>query len=49
MAKILIAEDEKDIRDLITILLQFGGHTVITKKRRPMANRILWQVCLPYW
>jgi DNA-binding response OmpR family regulator len=33
MAKILIAEDEKDIRDLITFLLQFAGHTVI-----PTAN-----------
>ena len=29
MAKILIAEDEKDIRDLITFLLQFAGHEVI--------------------
>lgn len=30
MAKILIADDEKDIRDLITITLQFAGHEVIT-------------------
>lgn len=29
MAKILIAEDERDIRDLITFTLQFGGHEVI--------------------
>jgi CheY-like chemotaxis protein len=29
MARILIAEDEKDIRDLVTFLLQFGGHEVI--------------------
>lgn len=29
MARILIAEDEKDIRDLITYLLQFAGHVVI--------------------
>ena len=29
MAKILIAEDEKDIRDLVTFLLQFAGHEVI--------------------
>lgn len=29
MARILIAEDEKDIRDLITFLLQFSGHQVI--------------------
>lgn len=29
MAKILIAEDEKDIRDLITFLLTFAGHQVV--------------------
>lgn len=29
MARILIAEDEKDIRDLLTFLLQFAGHQVI--------------------
>lgn len=29
MAKILIADDEKDIRDLITFTLQFAGHEVI--------------------
>ncbi len=29
MAKILIAEDEKDIRDLIKFTLEVGGHTVI--------------------
>jgi CheY-like chemotaxis protein len=29
VARILIAEDEKDIRDLITFLLQFSGHQVI--------------------
>jgi two-component system alkaline phosphatase synthesis response regulator PhoP len=29
MAKILIAEDERDIRDLITFTLQFAGHEVI--------------------
>jgi CheY-like chemotaxis protein len=28
MAKILIAEDEPDIRDLITFTLQFAGHEV---------------------
>ncbi|NDJ86111.1 MAG: response regulator [Chloroflexi bacterium] len=28
MAKILIAEDERDIRDLIEITLQFAGHEV---------------------
>ncbi len=29
MAKIVIAEDERDIRDLITFTLQFAGHEVI--------------------
>jgi two-component system alkaline phosphatase synthesis response regulator PhoP len=29
MAKILIAEDERDIRDLITFTLQYAGHEVI--------------------
>lgn len=29
MAKILIAEDERDIRELVTFTLQFGGHEVI--------------------
>ena len=29
MAKILIAEDEKDIRDLITFTLRFAGHEVV--------------------
>ncbi len=33
MAKILIAEDERDIRDLITFTLRFAGHDVI-----PTAN-----------
>ena len=33
MAKILIAEDERDIRDLITFTLRFAGHEVI-----PTAN-----------
>jgi DNA-binding response OmpR family regulator len=30
MATILIAEDERDIRDLITFTLRFAGHEVIT-------------------
>lgn len=30
MAKILIAEDERDIRELIAFTLQFAGHEVIT-------------------
>jgi DNA-binding response OmpR family regulator len=29
MAKILIADDERDIRDLIAFTLQFAGHEVI--------------------
>jgi two-component system alkaline phosphatase synthesis response regulator PhoP len=29
MAKILIAEDERDIRDLITFTLNFGGYQVV--------------------
>lgn len=29
MAKILIAEDERDIRDLITFTLNYAGHEVI--------------------
>jgi DNA-binding response OmpR family regulator len=29
MAKILIAEDERDIRDLITFTLKFAGHDVV--------------------
>ncbi len=29
MAKILIAEDERDIRELITFTLQFAGHEVV--------------------
>jgi two-component system alkaline phosphatase synthesis response regulator PhoP len=29
MAKILIAEDERDIRELVSLTLQFGGFTVV--------------------
>lgn len=29
MAKILIAEDERDIRDLITFTLRFAGHDIV--------------------
>lgn len=29
MAKILIAEDEPDIRDLVAFTLRFAGHTVV--------------------
>jgi CheY-like chemotaxis protein len=30
MAHILVAEDERDIRELINLTLMFGGHTVTT-------------------
>jgi CheY-like chemotaxis protein len=30
MAKILVAEDERDIRDLIGFTLRFGGYEVVT-------------------
>lgn len=30
MAKILVAEDERDIRDLIAFTLRFAGHEVMT-------------------
>ncbi len=30
MAKILVAEDERDIRDLIGFTLRFAGHEVVT-------------------
>lgn len=32
MTKILIAEDEPDIRELITLTLQFGGYDVVSAK-----------------
>ena len=32
MAKILITEDEKDIRDLVIFTLKFAGHTVVSAK-----------------
>ncbi|HSM57152.1 MAG TPA: response regulator [Candidatus Sulfomarinibacteraceae bacterium] len=30
MAKILIAEDDQDIRELVTLTLQFNGHEVVS-------------------
>jgi CheY-like chemotaxis protein len=30
MAKILVAEDERDIRDLIAFTLKFAGHEIVT-------------------
>lgn len=32
MAKILVVEDERDIRDLMAFTLQFAGHEVLTAK-----------------
>ena len=29
MAKILVAEDERDIRDLVAFTLRFAGHEVV--------------------
>lgn len=37
MAKILVAEDERDIRDLIEFTLKFGGHEVVTVNNGLMA------------
>ena len=40
MAKILIAEDERDIRDLIAFTLQFAGHEVLTANNGEEAVQI---------
>jgi CheY-like chemotaxis protein len=56
MAKILIAEDERDIRDLITFTLTFAGHTVVAavngedaveKARQVLPELILMDVRMP--
>jgi DNA-binding response OmpR family regulator len=56
MAKILIAEDERDIRDLITFTLGFAGYDVITatngeeafqKALEVMPDLILMDVRMP--
>jgi DNA-binding response OmpR family regulator len=56
MAKILIAEDERDIRDLITFTLRFAGHEVFAAangeeavEMAPMVNPdlILMDVRMP--
>jgi len=56
MAKIVIAEDERDIRDLITFTLQFAGHEVISTAngaeaveavRREMPDIVLMDVRMP--
>jgi two-component system alkaline phosphatase synthesis response regulator PhoP len=56
MAKILIAEDERDIRDLIEFTLRYAGHEVITASngaeavelaRQTKPNLILMDVRMP--
>ncbi|KAA3646174.1 MAG: response regulator [Chloroflexi bacterium] len=56
MAKILIAEDERDIRDLITFTLRFAGHEVIAttngeeayeKAQEVLPDLILMDVRMP--
>ena len=56
MAKVLIAEDERDIRDLITFTLRFAGHDVVAaangeeaveKARKEKPDLILMDVRMP--
>ena len=56
MAKILIAEDERDIRDLVAFTLRFSGHEVVSVAngeesievaRREMPDLILMDVRMP--
>jgi CheY-like chemotaxis protein len=56
MAKILVAEDEPDIRDLIAFTLRFAGHDVVTVGNgaealdlvgREMPDLILMDVRMP--
>ena len=56
MAKILIAEDERDIRDLIAITLEFAGHEVVSASngeeavnlaRKEIPDLILMDVRMP--
>jgi DNA-binding response OmpR family regulator len=44
MAKVLIAEDERDIRDLITFTLRFAGHDVIAATNGEEAYNLALQV-----
>ncbi|MBN1681452.1 MAG: response regulator [Anaerolineae bacterium] len=44
MAKILIAEDERDIRDLIEFTLKYAGHEVIKAKNGAEAVELAPQV-----
>ncbi|MGD0751400.1 MAG: response regulator [Anaerolineales bacterium] len=56
MAKILVAEDERDIRDLITITLDFAGYKVVSASdgeeavnlaRQEIPDLILMDVRMP--
>jgi DNA-binding response OmpR family regulator len=56
MAKILVAEDERDIRDLITFTLNYAGHEVVSVANgeeaveaalREMPDMILMDVRMP--
>jgi CheY-like chemotaxis protein len=56
MAKILIAEDERDIRDLVAFTLRFAGHEVVPVENgaeaveaapREMPDLILMDVRMP--
>jgi CheY-like chemotaxis protein len=56
MAKILIAEDEPDIRDLVTFTLRFAGHEIVAvtngaeaveAARQVMPDMILMDVRMP--
>ncbi len=56
MAKILIAEDERDIRELVNFSLQFGGFTVVQaangaeaveQAQKEMPDLILMDVRMP--
>jgi CheY-like chemotaxis protein len=56
MAKILVAVDERDIRDLITFTLNYGGHQVVSVANgeeaveaalREMPDMILMDVRMP--
>jgi CheY-like chemotaxis protein len=43
MARILVAEDERDIRDLISFTLRFGGYEVVEAKDGEEAVRVAQQ------
>lgn len=44
MAKILIAEDERDIRDLVEFTLKFAGHEVVVASNGAMAVELAPEV-----